>query len=284
MTNVTEYDPVGCPVADCEYRDGIRSVAGHVSGAEDAAHSWDRLGYANARDFVMTEKRRQMGDGDGTPATDAVVADANGDAGADGGADGETTDERATAGGPEPDTPDADSDAAALESDAPEPFELGFERDVMVLFQLARESDFDSLDDLDAFELVNLYTLLSDLRGSAEAARKDVRDVLLEKVHDDREISSDLGSVERRTYRRQHVKDEETVRAVLRDADVDPASVRSFDKSKLTDAVEDTDIEAEAVFDVEEKSQIRKADTDDEQRRRRFEGLPDDLREFVTDS
>lgn len=276
MTNVTEYDPVGCPVADCEYRDGIRSVAGHVSGTEDAAHSWDRLGYANARDFVMTEKRRQM-DGDGTPATNAVVVDANGDAGAGGDADGATTDGRATVGGTE-------SNAADSESGASEPFELGFERDVMVLFQLARESDFDSLDDLDVFELVNLYTLLSDLRGSAEASRKDVRDVLLEKVHDERTIPSDLGSVERRTYRRQYVKDEETVRTVLRDADVDPESVRSFDKSKLKDAVEDTDLEAEAVFDIQEKSQIRKADTDDEQRRRRFEGLPDDLRKFVTDS
>lgn len=264
--DTTDFDPVGCPVADCEFREAVRDVAAHVSRADDADHSWDRLGYSNARDFVMTEKRRQMGDGE-TPAANAVAvgseADAEGDAGTD---------------------TDADETAPDASEDAPEPFELGFEREAMVLFQVARESDFDSLDDLDVFELVDLYTLLSDLKGSAEAARKDVRDALLEEVHDDREIPSDLGSVRRQTYRRRSLKDEESVRTVLRDADVDPESVRSFDKSKLKDAVEDGDLEAEAVFDFEETTQIRKAGVDDEQRRRRFEELPDDLREFVADS
>lgn len=259
MSDASDYDPVECPVADCEYRDGIRSVAGHVSGADDPDHSWSRLGFDGAREFVMAEKRRQR-DGDGAGGVD----------------DADDIDA-----GPSPRDESAGDDGGDAGDE--EPFELGFEREALLAVDLVDEYDAESLDDLDPFQLANLYSLLADLRSSADDARAAVRDALLSKVRDDREVPSDFGSVRRETHERRRLKDEEEVAAAVETADVDPEEVRSFDASKLREAVEESDLDESAVFDVEERTQIRKGSVDDERRRERFERLPDEVRSFAED-
>lgn len=249
-----EFDPVECPVVDCDHRGAIRSVAAHVSGTDDAPHSWDRLGFEGARDFVMVEKHRQL-------SGDKTVP--------------EPTPDKRTAGG-------RAGTSRPPAGEALEPFELGFERDALLVCELVREYDFDSLVELDTARLVNLYSLLADLRKRADGARKEVRDALLEAVHDDRVVPGDYGTVRRQTYTRRQVKDDETVLQALHDAGVEPESVRSFDTSKLRDAVEETTLDSAAIFDIEERAQIRIADSDDEHRRSRFDRLPDDVRAFVT--
>ncbi|WP_128477179.1 hypothetical protein [Halorussus pelagicus] len=265
MTDATDYAPVDCPVSDCAYRDAVRSVAAHIGAADDSPHDWDRLGYAGARDFVETEKRRQRqnGGGDGS-ATDQRSA-------------GDTaTDADAT----EPVT--VDTEEVADEADET-PFELGFERDALVLLELAREYDLSSLDDLGTLQLADLYSLLADLKNSADDARKEVRDELLEDVSEDRTIPADLGSVSRTTYHYRRVEDEATVHRALEDAGVEPESVRSFDKSKLKDAIEETDLEEDDVFDVEERPTIRISESHDDRRRRHFERLDDEIRSLADD-
>ncbi|WP_135829830.1 hypothetical protein [Halorussus halobius] len=263
MTDATDYDPVDCPASDCTYSGAVRSVAGHVSATNDDAHSWDRLGYDGAREFVMAEKRRQRGDA-GTPRAGSGSASA-GDAG---GSDDAPSDARSGTGAPA----DDDSD-----------FELGFERDALVLLHLASEYDLSSLDDLGTYQLADLYSLLADVKNAAEDARQEVRDALLEQVREERTVAADLGSVERRTYTYRQLEDEATVRHALADAGVDPQSVRSFDESKIRDAVEATDLDEDAVFDVEERAQMRIADSNDGSRRRQFDRLDPDVRELADD-
>jgi hypothetical protein len=260
MTDATDYDPVGCPVSDCTYRDAVRSVAGHVGRSDDEEHSWDRLGYDGARDFVMTEKRRQRG-----------VLNAN-ETGAE--ADGSTEADADEAGesGDSPRSPDSEADAD---------FELGFERDALVLLELAREYDLSSLEDLGTAQLADLYSLLADLKNSADDARKEVRDALLAEVREDGTVSADLGSVNRATYEYRRVRDERAVRDALAAADVDPEEVRSFDRSKLRDAIEESGLNEDAVFDIEERPQIRISDSNDDRRKERFDRLDSEIRSLA---
>ncbi|USZ69475.1 hypothetical protein NGM10_07000 [Halorussus salilacus] len=265
---VTDFDPVECPVADCEYSDRIRSVAGHVSESDDGRHSWSRLGYDGARDFVMTEKRRQRGDGESSGASETSA--------------GSATPSRDSA------TPSRDSaraSGAARDStdDDREPFDLGIERDALVLLSLADEYDFETLDDLDTSQLVDLYSLLSDLKSSAEDARKEVRDALIDATGEEGQLTADLGSVSRYSYERRSLKDDAAVRTAVRDAGVDPVSVRSFDSKKLREAAEDGLLDEEAVFDFEERTQIRKGKTNENGRWERFQRLPEELRSFAED-
>ncbi|NHN61013.1 MULTISPECIES: hypothetical protein [Halorussus] len=238
MSDATDYDPVECPVSDCAYRDAVRSVAAHVGRTDGDGHSWDRLAYEGARDFVETEKRRQRD-----------------------GSDGDSVDSPGSAANPD-ERGDGDDD-----------FEFGFEREALVLLELADEYDLSSLDDLGTAQLADLYSLLADLKNSADAARKEVRDAMLEDLREDCEITAELGSVRRRTYEYRSLEDEATVRDALDDAGVDPEAVKSFDRGKVEDAVAEAGIDEDEVFEVDERPQIRIADSNDDRRRERFERL-----------
>lgn len=231
-----EYDPVECPVADCDHEDDVRSVAAHVARTDDPDHAWDRLGYEGAREFVMAQKSDQREESEAVQRTDP---------------------------------------------EAVQRFDLEVGRDALVLLDIVKSYDFDSLSDLDVFQLTNLYTLCSHLQSSADTSRQEVRDVLLEAIHDDREVESDLGTIQRRTYERREVRDDQTVERVLREEGIDPDSVRSYDTEKLDEAVEENDIDRDAIFEVEERQQIRRAGVNDDQRYDRFEKLDAELRSLV---
>ncbi|WP_137286451.1 hypothetical protein [Halorussus salinisoli] len=266
MTDATDYDPVECPVSDCTYRDAIRPVAAHVGRSDDEGHEWDRLGYGGARDFVETEKRRQrQAGGQASAATTTDSSSTNAASTTSTATTSETADESEATDEPEP------------------PFELGFEREALVLLKLVSEYDLSSLDALGTGQLADLYSLLADLKNSAEDARKEVRDALLDELHEDGTLSADLGSVERRTYEYRRTRDESDVRRALVDAGVNPESVRSFDEGKLRDAIEETDLDEDAVFDVDERAQIRISDSNDDRRREQFERLDAEIRSLVED-
>lgn len=280
---LTDFDPVECPVADCEYRDRIRSVAGHVSTSDDADHSWARLGFDGARDFVMTEKRRQREDGTAFE-TASEVADSAGDSPATP-SDATSASNNATSTSSDADTStesrETTYESPEIADEDEEPFELGVERDALLLLSLADEYDFETLDDLDRSQLVDFYSLLSDLKSAADDARKEVRDALLETTRDDGQFTAALGSVSRYSYERRNLKDDAKVREAVRNAGVDPVSVRSFDSKKLRKAAEEGDIDEEAVFDFEERTQIRKGKADENGRWKRFQELPEELRSLA---
>lgn len=296
--DASDYDPVECPVEGCAERDAVRAVAAHVANTDDAGHAWDRLEYDGARDFVMTEKRRQR---DGQDRTQASGGDAGSTATATSAEGGfqrasevaSTEQSESEASGSDATEADATDDSGQDATDAeiersgsptepdPEPFDLGFEEDALVLLDLVREYEADTLEGLDNEQLVNLYTLLSNLKSAADDARKDVRDALTDRVKSDRAVHGDLGTVQRKTRQRRSLRDEVAVEAAVRQADVDPDDLRSFDKRKVGDVVDDGDLDEDAVFEVSESSYVRKADADDYRRHQRYLRLDDDLRSLV---
>ncbi|KZN24739.1 hypothetical protein A4G99_10400 [Haladaptatus sp. R4] len=255
-----EYDPTTCPVEGCEYEDAIRSVAAHVSRSSDDGHSWDALDYDGAREFVMSEKRRQHAESGGATATGNGAEDTGGES---------------AASTPAPTLPPEDPPEFGLD--------LDFVRDVLVLFDAVEEYDVDSLDELDTFRLVNLYTLLSDVSSSADDARKEVRDKLLEVVQDDRRVESDFGAVKRTTHKRRNLKDERTVADHLEAAGIDPEEARSFDTKKVKKLVAERGLDESSVFDIEKRTYVRKSGADDERRRKAYNRLDPELRALVDD-
>ncbi|SIQ66602.1 hypothetical protein SAMN05421858_0011 [Haladaptatus litoreus] len=255
-----EYDPTTCPAAGCDYEDAIRSVAAHISTTDDDRHSWDNLVFDGARDFVIREKRRQQ--------------------------DGATNDQNPPNSPPMEVGSSPKTESIQTPTQTPDPDEipqldLGFARDALVLLDLARQYDADSLTELDTFRLVNLYTLLSDVSRGADDARKEVRDALLGVLQDDRRISSDFGSVKRYTTQRRNQKDEEVIRAELNRAGIDPDEARSFDTKKLKELAEERGLDESAVFDREERTYVKKSSADGDGRRRAFEKLDPELRSLI---
>ena len=248
------------------YEDAIRSVAAHVSGSRDDDHSWERLDYESARDFVMNEKRRQHAESGGSSSTTNGTGNSNETA---------STSSTSTSSTPAATIPPKDPPEFGLD--------LDFIRDVLVLFDAVEEYDVDSLDELDTFRLVNLYTLFSDVSSSADDARKEVRDKLLEVVQDDRRVESDFGAVKRTTNKRRNLKDKETVATQLEAAGIDPEEARSFDTKKVKKLVSERGLRESAVFDIEERAYVRKSGADDESRRKAYNRLDPELRALVDD-
>ncbi|WP_049971903.1 hypothetical protein [Haladaptatus cibarius] len=262
-----EYDPTTCPAAGCEYEDAIRSVAAHISTTDDDRHSWDNLVFDGARDFVIREKRRQQ---DG--ATNAPN---------DQNCPNKPSVESDSPSKNEPIQTPTQKPTRTLDPDEIPQLDLGFARDALVLLDLVRQYDADSLAELDTFRLVNLYTLLSDVSRGADDARKEVRDALLHVLQDDRRISSDYGSVKRYTTRRRNQKDEEVIRAELNRAGIDPDEARSFDTKKLKELAEERGLDESAIFDREERTYVKKSGADGDGRRRAFEELDPEIRSLV---
>lgn len=240
----SDYDRVACPVADCAYEDRIRGVAAHVSGTHDDDHDWDHLGFDGARDFVEREKRRQDGvlDDEEERRSGGVAERRDGDG----------------------DTPE---EVVAAIGGGREDLDLTFVEDTLATVALLGRYDGESLTEMDAFRLTNLYALLSDLSSTADDARKQVREALLAEVQDDREIESDVGAVRRYTGERTSLRDEETVVSALERAGVDPAQVMAPERSRVEDALEVTDLSRDDVFEVEERVYLRREDLDAERRR-----------------
>jgi hypothetical protein len=78
---------------------------------------------------------------------------------------------------------------------------------------------------------VNLYTLLSDVQRNANDLRQDVSDVLLDRLHHDRPVYGQYGSVQRTTRRNRSLKPDEEVLAVLEAAGIDRERVMGVDRA-----------------------------------------------------
>lgn len=264
-----DYDPTTCPAAGCDYEDSIRAVAAHISGTDDDRHAWENLVFDGARDFVMEEKRRQR-DGTGESSTSPLRSSSSAPQSSP------STPQSSPSSSPTP-SPNRDLDA-----DEPVELDLDFARDALLLLDLVRRYDADSLDDLDTSRLVNLYALLSDVYRGANDARKQVRDVLADRLQDDSEVPADFGSVRRYTSRRRNLKDEGVVHSELERAGIDPREAMSFDTKKLKQFAEERGLDESAVFDFEDRTYVKKATKDaDSSRNDAFERLDSEIRELV---
>ena len=108
--------------------------------------------------------------------------------------------------------------------------------DALLLIDALERNEIGTLEEVETHALVNLYTLLSDVQRSANDLRQDVADVLLTRMHHDRPVHSQYGSVQRTARRSRSLKDDDDVLAVLADAGIERERVLGVDPDKVDDA------------------------------------------------
>lgn len=158
-----------------------------------------------------------------------------------------------------------------------EPDGLDVYSDALLLIDALERHDVTELSALETNALVNLYTLLSDVQRDANDFRQEVADILLARLHHDRPISGQYGSVQRTSRRNRSLKNDEEVLERLEDAGIDRERVMSVDRSKVDEALEVTTLSEAAVYDIEESEYVRKAEVDEEAKASRLQGLKDRL-------
>jgi hypothetical protein len=171
---------------------------------------------------------------------------------------------------------DIENESEGGEKERTEP-DLDVYADALLLVDALERHEIDVLEDLETNVLVNLYTLLSDVQRNANDLRKEVADVLLDRLHHDRPVSGPFGSVQRTSRRNRSLKDDEEVLEVLEDVGLDRERVMSVDRDKVDDALEVTELSESDVYEIEESEYVRKAEVDEERKETRLQGLKDQL-------
>jgi len=149
--------------------------------------------------------------------------------------------------------------------------------DALLLIDALEREDLTALEGVDTPDLVNLYTLLSDVQRNANDLRKDVTDVLLDRVQHDRPAHGQYGSVQRTTRRQRSLKDDETVLDAFDGTGIDREQVLGVDREKVDEALDVVSVPESAVYDITESEYVRKADVDEERKETRLQGLKDRL-------
>lgn len=155
--------------------------------------------------------------------------------------------------------------------------DLDIYADTLLLVDALERHDVTTLDDMETDALVNLYTLLSDVQRNANEFRKNVADVLLNRLHHDRPVSGPYGSVQRTTRRNRTLKDEQEVLEILEEAGIDQERVMSVDRNKIDEALEVTELSESDVYEIDEREYVRKAEVDEEVKQTRLQGLKEQL-------
>ena len=149
--------------------------------------------------------------------------------------------------------------------------------DALLLIDALERHEVDTLEDLDTDVLVNLYTLCSDVQRNADDLRKELADVLLNRLHHDRPVSGLFGSVQRTSRRNKSLKDDEIVLNAFEAAGIDRERLTTVDRSKVDDALDVTELSESDVYKIEESEYVRKAEVDKERKETRLQGLKDQL-------
>jgi hypothetical protein len=176
-------------------------------------------------------------------------------------------------------SPLVDADAPADDAREREEPDVDVYADALLLIDALERHEVTSLESVETPALVNIYTLLSDVQRNANGLRKEVRSVLLDRLHHDQPVSGQFGSVQRTSRRNRTLKDDEEVLNLLEDAGIDRERVTAVDASKVDDALEVTELSESEVYEIEESEYVRKAEVDDEEKETRLQGLKDRLAE-----
>jgi len=162
------------------------------------------------------------------------------------------------------------------EADRTEP-DLAVYADALLLIDALERYEVEYLEGLETDELVNIYTLLSDVQRNANELRQEVRSVLLNRLHHDQPVTGQYGSVQRTSRRNRTLKDDDEVLEVLEEAGIDRERVTSVDSSKVDEALEVIEVSESEIYDIEQSDYVRKAEVHDEQKETRLQGLKDQL-------
>jgi len=155
--------------------------------------------------------------------------------------------------------------------------DLAVYADALLLVDALERHDVEYLEGTETDTLVNVYTLLSDVQRNANELRKDVRSVLLNRLHHDQPVTGQYGSVQRTSRRNRSLKDEEEVLNILEEAGIDRERVTSVDSGKVDEALEVIEVAESEVYDIEQSEYVRKAEVHDKQKETRLQGLKDQL-------
>jgi len=162
------------------------------------------------------------------------------------------------------------------ESERTEP-DVSIYSDALLLIDALERHELDAVEDLETDALVNMYTLLSDVQRSANDLRQQIADVLLDRLHHDRPVAGQYGSVQRTARRNRSLKDDEEVLEVLEEEGVETDRVLSVDRDKLDQILDVTTIPEPEVYDIGETEYVRKVEADKEVKETRLQGLKDRL-------
>ena len=149
--------------------------------------------------------------------------------------------------------------------------------DMLLLIDALEREDMTALESVETPVLVNLYTLLSDVQRNANDLRKDVADVLLERVGHDRLLHGQYGSVQRTTRRNRSLKDDQEVLEAFVETGIDREQLLGVDRNKVEEALDVVSVSESDVYDVSESEYVRKAEVDEERKETRLQGLKDRL-------
>jgi len=169
------------------------------------------------------------------------------------------------------------SDDAADDTERVEPDNLEVYSDALLLVDALERHDVSELSELETDDLVNLYTLCSDVQRNANEFRKDVADILLDRLHHDQPVHGQYGSIQRTSRRNRSLKDEQTVLDQLEAAGIDRERVTTVDPSKVDEALDVTELSESAVYEIDESEYVRKAEVDESVKESRLQGLKDRL-------
>lgn len=167
-------------------------------------------------------------------------------------------------------------DDPAEAADRAEP-DIDVYADALLLIDALERHDPTAMADLEMDTLIDLYTLLSDVQRGANDLRKDVADVLLDRVQHDQPMHAQFGSIQRTSRRSKSLKDDEEVLTALEDAGIDRGRVLGVDSDKVDDALDVTDLREEDVYDIDERAYVRKAEVDEDVKETRLQGLKEQL-------
>ena len=174
-------------------------------------------------------------------------------------------------------TPHLTTTTTDKDSDDREEPDVPLYADMLLLFDALEREDPTTLSEMDTTALINLYTLLSDVQRNANALRKDVSEMLLERVQHDRPVHGQYGSVQRTTRRQRSLKDDEEVLPALESAGIDREQVLAVDREKVDEALDVVSLPESAVYETDESEYVRKAEVDEERKETRLQGLKDRL-------
>ena len=149
--------------------------------------------------------------------------------------------------------------------------------DSLLLIDALERYEPTDLETMETSELVNLYTLCSDVQRNADDLRQNVRSLLLDRLHHDQPVHGQYGSVQRTSRRNRTLKDDQTVIELLEDQGIDRERVTTVDSSKVDEALEVTDLSESDLYEINESQYVRKADVDEERKESRLQGLKDQL-------
>jgi len=175
-----------------------------------------------------------------------------------------------------------DSQLASEKADASrnerlEPDGIDVYSDALLLIDALERHEMSDITELETDALVNVYTLCSDVQRNADELRKDVADVLLDRLHHDQPVHGQFGSVQRTSRRNRSLRDEKEVLPILEQAGIDPERVMSVDSSKVAEALEVTELAESDLYEISESEYVRKAEVDEDVKESRLQGLKDRL-------